>query len=494
MSVESTLDAFVQLAVNDEKPFGETEVRWKSSGDAEWNQDLSVDLAHPKSYLVLFVCDDDPVLRKDSMFGYTRNCGFLEIPIWVLPRNEAVSGWFTLTHPDIGDAGDNIADRQAQAKKDKTVKTNKSYTEQPGADAGGGIGEAGGVSIGAGRVRLRLLLETTLEEEIVGHMRPAPSFVQSLPALDTPGFFGDMGEVKRLLVQRLVLRPIFLALHAISWQNPALSSAVLCWHWILCYYPQFIWATIWLLLLLCFWHDIPPQEGEDDGSPVQTTSGVFGGTVAGLNVLASETCAAATGVFTKPLEGMKAGASDGMSQGGLAGIVKGTAMGAAGLVKGTAEGAIGVVSHAGKGVIGFGMNVGDGLLGTLQGLRTPGLDEFQHMLQLMPGLRDNVRRVQRPVTSARKALQKVDDLFYWKDAKLTQKAAGGVAVLLFLSVLLRRYMGVLSGYGWLIVGSLVVVAQASFFNTALKFLLAVVAVATKPKPNAPFVGFDFFQA
>merc|ERR1719382_2160143 len=101
------------------------------------------------------------------------------------------------------------------------------------------------------------------------------------------------------------------------------------------------------------------------------------------------------------------------------------------------------------------------MVGTIQSLRAPGLAEFQHMIHISPGLRDIVRAAQRPAKGAAQGLQAADDLFYWKDAKLTGKAVRAIGALLIFS----GCMGVVSGYLWLVLGSLILVAQASFFNT-----------------------------
>jgi len=339
---------------------------------------------------------------------------------------------------------------------------------------------------GAGRLRLELLLETTLAQEVAGHMRPAPQFARSLPALDLPSFLGHVGEVKRLLVERLLLRPLLVVLYAISWQSPALSAAVLCWHWLLCYRPRFIWATVWLLVLLCFWHEIP-QDGDGGGaSPSLERTGVIGGTGQGLWSFGLHAYEGTKAVLTRPLEK----AAEKSRGRGIVGAVVG---GTAGLFQGTAEGAVGFVTHTGQAVVGLGVGVGGGVIGTLSGLRSPGLAEFQHMIRISPALRDIVRSAQRPAQGAARGLQAVDDLFYWKDAKLTGKLVGIAGILLLLSVILSGYMGVVSGYLWLALGSLILMAQASFFSTAVAFALAVVAVATKPKAAAPFSRYDFFD-
>ncbi|CAK0849220.1 unnamed protein product [Prorocentrum cordatum] len=353
--------AAVGESVNEGKPFAETEVRWRSPGDPVWDQSFSVDILHPRQAVVDHpeqalaflgltkgewadgrpvapaparvpprVCDDDPVLRKDSMFGHTR-----------------------------------LADRRE-----------RQVPVEP--------------------------------KEVAGHMRPAPQFARSLPALDLPSFLGHVGEVKRLLVERLLLRPLLVVLYAISWQSPALSAAVLCWHWLLCYRPRFIWATVWLLVLLCFWHEIP-QDGDGGGaSPSLERTGVIGGTGQGLWSFGLHAYEGTKAVLTRPLEK----AAEKSRGRGIVGAVVG---GTAGLFQGTAEGAVGFVTHTGQAVVGLGVGVGGGVIGTLSGLRSPGLAEFQHMIRISPALRDIVRSAQRPAQGAARGLQAVDDLFYWKD-------------------------------------------------------------------------------
>merc|ERR1719382_1047452 len=110
------------------------------------------------------------------MIGYTRSCGFVEVPLWVLPRQRPVSGWFALSHPDVGDSRDRLADRQVRQGSAEPREG-----EGPGRAAAQEGQEVAPVPARAGRLRLELLLEATLAQEVSGHMRPAPRFVRSLP-------------------------------------------------------------------------------------------------------------------------------------------------------------------------------------------------------------------------------------------------------------------------------------------------------------------------
>lgn len=463
--IETTLDAFVRLSLNGQEPFGKTDVQWRSKGDPEWGQSFTVDLPHPKSFLCVYVADDDPIFREGGLVSLNKNCGFIEIPLDKLPRNQKVKGWFVLNHPDQ-DQG-TLGDRSAGAAEAAAVAAAAAAQDLPPA---------------AGRIQLELTLETTAMEEFKSYMTEQPPvFEKSLPPLDVPGFIGDLQEVKRLILQRLVLAPIKAAVFAISWENPALSFGVLVWHWFICYFPRFIWSSIWLAVLLCFWHEIPEQKSQDtpegaEGEPEarkNLVTGLFGGALEAANRLG-------TGVkdmASKPVEGAKTG-------------------GLTGLAKGMKDGALSGITHTGSAVYSLGKGVHDGVRGTVDeigsSLHGPSLTEFQHILMLKPALRDMVRGQQPTVGNAHAQLRKVDDIFYWADALKTEKVVKGIAGVFVVSILFSGYSSVVSGYGYLILGTLVMISKAGVFKKVVRGITS--AVAVKGRPKVAFKDIKWFEA
>lgn len=170
--------------------------------------------------------------------------------------------------------------------------------------------------------------------------------------------------------------------------------------------------------------------------------------------------------------------------------------GARGLAVGMKDGLVGGATNIGQGVYGLGSEVVSGVGGTLEtavnvvgAVHAPGLQEFQMFLHVNPGLRDTVRRFQPTVASARASLQQVDDIFYWAVFKTTQKIVFGILAAIVISLLFRKYMGAVTGFGYFIGGSVVIGAQSPGFKYVVRAIQAAIAVWTKgskPFPNRPW--------
>lgn len=454
LSIHRTLDACVKLAINDKESFGQTKVVWKTKGDPFWDETFVTTLDHPKSYLCLSVWDDDSVFQQGTMLAYLRQCGFLEIPLSMLPRNKTVTGWFTLNHPMQADSGLNVEERQAKLHDAQGVDV----------DGDGEIDEKP-----AGQVQLKLRLETTFKEEVKAHMTPAPKFETALPPLAVPQFLNDIFEIKRLLLNRLILAAVGSIMFAISWEKPAISATVLLWYMFLYFYPCYIWATVWFLLLLCFWHEIPEEKEPEDIPPTSPSSASISGGVKGV---AQGFGGAVKTFVTKPIEGAKEG-------------------GAKGLVKGVGTGLVGGVKEAATGVATGVSNIAGGVKNTVGGLHAPGLNEFQQILMLRPSLRDTVRGFQPTVGGVRGSLQKVDDLFYYGNVQTTKKIVKVVAGLMIASILFASWMSSISWYLFLLLGMAVISMKSSGFKLLLGVPLAV--LAAKTRPQEAFQGCQWFE-
>jgi len=473
MSLQRTLDAYVTVGVNEEKEefektagrFGKTEVKWKSKGDPEWNENFETFVKHRQSYLCIKVWDDDQLLGQDATSLAQRQCGFLEVPLWLLPRNSTVAGWFTLHHPELADEASSLADRQAKVEQQQ-------HTDS------GGEGAASDDAHSAGQVKLELFLEGTAMQEILSGMGPPPVFQASPPPLNLPQFIEDITEAKRIFLERLLLAAINAVKFSLSWENKALSFTVLCWYWFLFYWPCFIWSTVWVLVLLCFWHEMPKESKQQREATKKAQEadpnkqGLIGGTVSGLGAVVGGVGGAAYSVLSKPVEGVR--------QGGVKGLVVGVKDG---VVQGVGKATTGVVS----GVSG----IAGGFVGTISSVRAPGLMEFQQILTLKPALKTTLRGVQPTLRSVHLSLQAADDFFYWGDFETTKKAVKAVLGALVLSIVLCSYMAIASWYCFFVLGSVVIMANASFFQVFVAFAKAVVAVLTRPR--APFVGCNWFQ-
>eukprot|EP00928_Gymnodinium_smaydae_P032409 TRINITY_DN23483_c0_g1_i1.p1 TRINITY_DN23483_c0_g1~~TRINITY_DN23483_c0_g1_i1.p1 ORF type:complete len:550 (+),score=120.67 TRINITY_DN23483_c0_g1_i1:138-1787(+) len=449
LKVVKTLDAYVRLSINDEKQMGRTKVVWKSAGNPQWDEVFEGQVDHPKSYLCVFVCDDDDVFSQDSsaskLLTWQRNCGFLEIPLWELPLNTTVTGWFSLDHPTIVDTGGKLADRQ--------------HLKQQREEAS----EADAEEESAGRIRLTLRLEAAPENEFWAYMQPAPSFEKSLPHLDVPQFIGDVQEIKRLLLERVLL-PRFAAIsYAISWENPALSTAILLWHWFLCYHTQYLCASFWLVLLMLFLRVDPRQRSSSQrGSLRHKKSNLVTGLVGGTKSLLGGTASAVGGLVSKPLEGVAKG-------------------GVKGLAHGVKDGVVGVGTGYGKALVGAVTEVRGGIMGTVDLLRGPSLKEFQQILQLTPGLRDLVRGLQPTVAGIRASLESVDDMFYWGNRRTTATLSIMITVCFTFALLLPYLASIVSRYIFLVLGTLVILAKAQ--EESVRHLQVVRACAAGKQPD-----------
>lgn len=251
MMIERTVDPYVTLRVNQEPAFGKTEIKWKSKGDASWDQTFSASLPHPRSWLCLDIVDSDPVFR-DGPLALKRSVGFLEIPLWSMPRNKPVVGWFTLNHPETQDQDGTPEEKQKRAEE-------RAEQER----------KAGHAQASAGRVRLELLLETTFSEEVKSYMGPAPTFQAALPPLNLPKFLEDVTHAKKLAVDRLALVAFASFKYAFSWENPLLSFGILCWYWFLFHFPRFTYPTLVAVLLLCFFFHPAPEEKPAESSAAE---------------------------------------------------------------------------------------------------------------------------------------------------------------------------------------------------------------------------------
>lgn len=463
MKFELTLDAFVRLSLNAEAPFGTTTVHWRSTGKAEWNEQFSVELLHPRSSLWIHVADDDPIFRKDSFVSFNRECGFIEIPLWELPRNQTVIGCFALNHPDLDHGA--LTENQTQNMHAHEEDTNSSAKLSQAA---------------AGRIQLELMLETTMFNEFIGYFEhDPPAFESSLPNLDVPGFLEDICEVRRLICQRLILAPIRVILYAISWDNPLISASLLFWNWFLCYHPRFIWATILFVSLLCFWHEIPEQKSavKIDASQSKPRKSLVTGVLSGAFTMVSCVGTGVRDFAVKPVHGV-------------------VSRGLRGLARGVKTGVISTVVNTGRGVYGLGENVVDGVVGTVQTAgqlaQGPGLQEFQQLLQLKPALRDTVRWLQPIANNTANKLQQIDDFFFWADAQATGKAVTGIGASFVFCIIFSDYIKAISGYGYLAISTLVIMANARGFKKAVRAATSAMAVFTRPE--VPFKARRWFKA
>mmetsp|Transcript_57459 Transcript_57459/g.91382 ORF Transcript_57459/g.91382 Transcript_57459/m.91382 type:complete len:144 (+) Transcript_57459:1-432(+) len=138
-------------------------------------------------------------------------------------------------------------------------------------------------------------------------------------------------------------------------------------------------------------------------------------------------------------------------------------------------------------------HVGDGLGGTLEsiGIHGIGLQEFQHFLMVKPAYANLVRGLQPTVHSIRTSLQQVDDIFYWANFETTKKVVTGVGVCLAISIVFFWKMGTLSGYGYLYVGSLLLLCKAPMFKLLVSAIRSLITVCCKS--NEPFKGKVWFK-
>lgn len=470
--LEKTLDAYVTMAINDEEFFGRTEVKWRCRGSATWQESFRAEVAHPQSYLCVAIWDDDEVFQRDSAITHERLCGFLEVPLWSLPRNSPVDGWFSLHAPELKDESLGIQGRQtklAMMREELEAKQEEKgeQREQPEP---------------AGRVRLQLLLETTKMKEFKGYLKESPSFETTLPPLDLTQFLEDVQEAKRILLNRLIFALVGSVTYALSWQRPLLSLVVLCWYWFLFFKPRFLWATVWCLVLLCFWHEIPHEAGAADHprralsrsptSKLNLVTGAFRGVSGAVWGVGD----AAYTVLARPLEGLSRGGIKGWAVGVKDGIVEGVGKAGAGVVDGVSD-------------------VADGVVGTFTGMRAPGINEFQQILTLMPSLKVLVRQYQPTLQNVRGQLESVDALFYWgRDlhgaCRATKLAVRSAVVLLVLSLVFSRSLGSISWYLFLGMGSLVILLHAPGVRSSIGAALAAKAVLTRP---AALEGCDWFE-
>eukprot|EP00928_Gymnodinium_smaydae_P032410 TRINITY_DN23483_c0_g1_i2.p1 TRINITY_DN23483_c0_g1~~TRINITY_DN23483_c0_g1_i2.p1 ORF type:complete len:601 (+),score=116.42 TRINITY_DN23483_c0_g1_i2:70-1872(+) len=356
-----------------------------------------------------------------------------------------VTGWFSLDHPTIVDTGGKLADRQ--------------HLKQQREEAS----EADAEEESAGRIRLTLRLEAAPENEFWAYMQPAPSFEKSLPHLDVPQFIGDVQEIKRLLLERVLL-PRFAAIsYAISWENPALSTAILLWHWFLCYHTQYLCASFWLVLLMLFLRVDPRQRSSSQrGSLRHKKSNLVTGLVGGTKSLLGGTASAVGGLVSKPLEGVAKG-------------------GVKGLAHGVKDGVVGVGTGYGKALVGAVTEVRGGIMGTVDLLRGPSLKEFQQILQLTPGLRDLVRGLQPTVAGIRASLESVDDMFYWGNRRTTATLSIMITVCFTFALLLPYLASIVSRYIFLVLGTLVILAKAQ--EESVRHLQVVRACAAGKQPD-----------
>jgi len=492
MVMESLQDPFVSLNINDDREaFAKTTVKWKSNGNASWDEIFSTDLDNPQSFLCITVMDDDPIFGQDNVLVATgRSIGSLEIPLAEMPRNQLVTGWFKLHHPDVANSSMSHADREQKVeemRKQKSDKSGKSGEtpskkdngETPRKKDNGDCEQTCSDEdckdpLDAGRVKLQLLLQTTLTKEFFARMKLAPKFKQSSPPLDLPGFLEDVSQVKRLIVQRLIVAPIMAFLYAISWENPLLSTALLCWHVFVCYHKQYISASLWVVLLLCFWHEIPKEKLQESDEPT-SPSNVVEGVLKGGDVFVNKLGQGFKSAFAKPMKGAK--------QDGIAGLAKGMQKGFRSHIK-----------HTTAAWTDLAGNVKSGVAGTLgeMGIHKLGLRDFQNILLVQPWLADVIRGLQPTAKTIHKSLDQVDGYFYWADFKTTCKIVGGVVFVLLISIVLKGYMGALSGYVYLIIGSLLILAKAKFFKGIVRAVQSFIALSLKPK--APYSKQDWFEA
>uniref|UniRef100_A0A7S2VMA3 C2 domain-containing protein n=1 Tax=Zooxanthella nutricula TaxID=1333877 RepID=A0A7S2VMA3_9DINO len=427
LSLARTLDALVSLTINDEEqPFGKTNVQWRSRGDPVWNEKFQVDIRHPRSYLCLSVLDDNPVFREGTALAWKQSCGFLEVPLWSLPRNRAVAGWFALNHPDIADNDSGLADRQEQLARVQSEETAKPPES-------------------AGRVKLELLLEMSFTQEVRGYLTPAPTFQASPPPLDLPGLLEDISEVRRLIFERLVLPPISAVMYAISWENLALTFAVVSCYWFLFFRPRFLWATVLSVCLLCFWHDIPEAQEE-----VEVQEDVGGGRRSLLRPVK-------TGIFLVDR-----------------------------VTKGVASVTNEVTRQVARGAGAIKDGVGD-VIGVFGQIRGPNLTELQNLLLVMPGLSLTFRHLQPRVTSVRSGLESLDNMFYWGEGSATASIVKAVTFALVASVICSSYMGALSWYLFLLGGTFMTLTDTPVYKAPCAIMKA------SSRPQVPFKDCQWFE-
>jgi hypothetical protein len=406
-----------------------------------------------------------------------------------------VTGWYTLYHPEAAEDGMSLADRRKARKEAQAKKKAEEVKRSPRRKTTVGHGQSPRLEkektkttvdgadsdeeeeIPAGRVKLQLLLQTSATSEFFANLQPQPVFQESLPPLALPQFLEDISEIKRLVLERLILAPIKAFLFALSWENPILSTTLLCWHVFVCYHKMYISASLWIVFLLLFWHDIPKQQLLDEDTDGVDDDGKGNGVT-----FAHELSEGMKGAFLKPMEGAK--------KDGFVGWARGMRQGFVGNVKHTTA-AWGGLANQAKDVA---MQVKGGFADTLDGLGVHGigLQEFQHLLLVKPSLAETIRGFQPTVSSIRGSLQMVDDYFYWADVKTTATITGVAAGCLLISLVFKEYMKVISGYGYLYIGILVIVAKASFFKAIVAAIKSFIAVAFKSK--VPFKGRKWFEA
>jgi len=463
MKLERTLDAYMEVRINDRDPFGKTAVKWKSKGDPEWNESFQTNVRHCNSFLCISALDDDNVFSQDmaGSMALLRKCGSLEVPLWQMPTNHTVVGWFTLNHPELAEDAVGIEDRQAKLQKAKAKASSGEVVQDPDEPES------------AGQVLLELRLEATAMQELRSSMEVPPFFKVELQPLDLQQVISDVMEAKRIFLDRLLFAAIGSISYALSWQDKRLSTIVLCWYWFLFFYPCFIWATVWVLVLLCFWHEIPKEKSDlPPPSFKKKQQGLIDGTVSGVGAVFGGVGGSLYSVLSKPIQGVR--------QGGVKGL-------AVGLKDGVVEGAVKATTGVVTGVTG----VAGGLVNTVTSVRAPGLQEFQQILMLKPTLRETVRRLQPTLNGVHSSLQAADDFFYWGSVQTTKKAVYALGGMLVSSLALCRYMGVLSWYGFLIGGSCVILAKAEAFRGFVGVTQASIGVLTRPK--LPFVGCPWFE-
>jgi hypothetical protein len=357
LQLESTLDALVSMSVNHGDPFGETSTQWQSTGSPFWNEDFSVELRHPQSFLCLKVLDDDPVLRHNSALAHDRDCGWIEVPLAHLPRNVPVTGWFSLNHPEL-DREDAGKAQDASARSEKSADSSKQSPPHSARELRD-----------AGRIKLHLLMQTSATREFFANIKPAPVFKALLPPLNVPLFLEDITEIKRLIVQRLIVPPISAFFYAISWEAPVLSLLMICWHIFVCYHKEYISASLWVVFALLFWHKIPEQKVEKDPKEEAAKRASIGdGLTKGTATFLEESKAGVTAAFWKPIEGAKKG-------------------GIKGWANGIKEGAEGNIAHTVAAWQGMTKEIGQGIGSSFDqlGMHGIGLNEFQNLLLVMRG-------------------------------------------------------------------------------------------------------------
>eukprot|EP00929_Paragymnodinium_shiwhaense_P009415 TRINITY_DN11358_c0_g1_i2.p1 TRINITY_DN11358_c0_g1~~TRINITY_DN11358_c0_g1_i2.p1 ORF type:complete len:144 (-),score=22.01 TRINITY_DN11358_c0_g1_i2:283-714(-) len=118
-------------------------------------------------------------------------------------------------------------------------------------------------------------------------------------------------------------------------------------------------------------------------------------------------------------------------------------------------------------------------------LHAPDLEDIQDILIFKPSLRELFTGLQRPVASTREALETADDIIYLADFKISVKIIGALAALTTVAVIWWGFMMRLMGSVWLAAGTILLLSQAPFLKTAVRWILAAKAVATRPKSPWP---------